>query len=368
MKKQRITLVGFGLLASSIAAALKQSKKDVIVRAVSSKDTLERAKALDLADEFYEYSDLLHWVSGSDLIFLCTPISRIFTLLQELLMVKPIEKIIVCDIGSTKEEICKLGFILKDPFLFVGTHPMSGSEKSSLEYNDPSIFENAYWFLCPPPGVDPKDYQILKDCICFLGSHPISITPKEHDFIMAWLSHMPQILSSTLAASLPTDLLEKEQQHYAGRGFKDMTRIAGSSWNIWKDIYATNSEYTSLALKSLIQELHQVDSSLDSLKETIKPLEKLFLRGNEGRASLFAPGRNVSGRFFELTVPLKDEPGALLSVLSPLAEHKINVRDIELMKVRENIAGTLLLAFKNESEAIQAEAILKNLAYKVKKR
>ena len=97
-------------------------------------------------------------------------------------------------------------------------------------------------------------------------------------------------------------------------------------------------------------------------------LEKIFKSGNDGRASLFAPGRNAASAFFEITVQLKDKPGALLSVLEPLAQEGINVRDVELMKVRENVAGTLLLAFKTEDEAARALKLLKYLDYEVKGR
>ena len=97
-------------------------------------------------------------------------------------------------------------------------------------------------------------------------------------------------------------------------------------------------------------------------------LEKIFKAGNEGRASLFAPGRNAGAAFSEITVQLKDKPGALLSVMQPLAEEGLNIRDIELMKVRENVAGTLLLAFKTPDEAARAVKILRYLGYEVKER
>ena len=97
-------------------------------------------------------------------------------------------------------------------------------------------------------------------------------------------------------------------------------------------------------------------------------LETVFKAGNEGRASLFAPGRNAAAAFSEITVPLKDVPGALLQVMQPLADNNLNIRDIELMKVRENIAGTLLLAFKTPDEARRAMQILLQLGYDVKER
>jgi prephenate dehydrogenase len=195
---------------------------------------------------------------------------------------------------------------------------------------------------------------------------------------MAWVSHMPQMLSSTLAGNLPARLLDHNYQHYAGRAFRDMTRIAASGWAMWHDIAVTNRDETVRALTEVRDGVNATIEAMDAL-EVVKDgkpadsdnsgaLEGIFKAGNEGRASLFAPGRNANAAFFEITVPLKDKPGALLSVMQPLAEEGLNIRDIELMKVRENVAGTLLLAFKTEDEAARAVKLLRYLGYEVKER
>ena len=379
----RITFVGFGLLASSVAAAIKQAKLPTVVRAVSSPATLSRAKELGLADECFGYDEITDWVPGSDMILLCAPILHILHTIENLaqmdlsaLSSQP--KILVSDIGSTKVEICKAGAKLPNPFVFVGSHPMAGSEKRTLEYNDPSIFENAYWFVCPPEGVEEADYKSLLDLISFVGANAVVFPPEHHDRTMAWVSHMPQMLSSTLAASMPERLVKPSYQHYAGRAFRDMTRIAASGWNMWHDIAVTNRDQTVLALREVREGLDKTIVAMDHLQVVSdgKPaaddrageLESVFKAGNEGRASLFEKGRNAAAAFSEITVPLKDVPGALLQVLSPLAQNNLNIRDIELMKVRENIAGTLLLAFKTPEEARRAVQILKLLGYDVKER
>jgi len=379
----RITFVGFGLLASSVAAAIKQAKLPTVVRAVSSPATLSRAKELGLADECFGYDEITDWVPGSDMILLCAPILHILHTIENLaqmdlsaLSSQP--KILVSDIGSTKVEICKAGAKLPNPFVFVGSHPMAGSEKRTLEYNDPSIFENAYWFVCPPEGVEEADYKSLLDLISFVGANAVVFPPEHHDRTMAWVSHMPQMLSSTLAASMPERLVKPSYQHYAGRAFRDMTRIAASGWNMWHDIAVTNRDQTVLALREVREGLDKTIEAMDHLQVVSdgKPaaddhageLESVFKAGNEGRASLFEKGRNAAAAFSEITVPLKDVPGALLQVLSPLAQNNLNIRDIELMKVRENIAGTLLLAFKTPEEARRAVQILKLLGYDVKER
>ena len=209
---------------------------------------------------------------------------------------------------------------------------------------------------------------------------------------MAWVSHMPQMLSSTLAGNLPERLLKHNYQHYAGRAFRDMTRIAASGWGMWHDIAVTNRDETVRALGEVRDGLNETIDAMNALKVVTdgKPaggsfdsgaktadgksvdgsdgLEKIFKAGNDGRASLFAPGRNAGAAFSEITVPLKDKPGALLSVMQPLAEEGLNIRDIELMKVRENVAGTLLLAFKTPDEAARAVKLLRYLGYDVKER
>ena len=377
---QRLTLVGFGLLASSIAAAIKQAGKSTVVRAVSSPNTLERARELKLADEFFTYDEIKKWVPGSSMILLCAPILHILKTIDALSRVNlpSSAPILVSDIGSTKVEICKVGSKLPQPFVFVGSHPMAGSEKRTLEYNDPSIFENAYWFVCPPEGVEESAYRPLLDLIDFVGAHAVVFPPEHHDRTMAWVSHMPQMLSSTLAGALPERLLKFNYQHYAGRAFRDMTRIAASGWNMWHDIAVTNRDQTVLALREVregldktiaaMEHLQVVNDGTPAAEDCSADLETVFKAGNEGRASLFAPGRNAAAAFSEITVPLKDVPGALLQVLSPLAENHLNIRDIELMKVRENIAGTLLLAFKTPEEARRAVEILQKLDYDVKER
>lgn len=365
---KRITFVGFGLLASSVAAAFKQASSDVVIRAVSSPKTLLRAKELKLADETFGYDDLESWVEGSDVILLCTPISGILSMLEKLSHYEPSCPILVSDIGSTKGEICKAGARLKAPFRFVGGHPMAGSEKHSLEYNDPSLFDNAYWFVCPPPGTSEDSFRELSEIIEFVGATQVVFPPEHHDQTVAWVSHMPQMASSSLAANIPSRLCDNGYQHFAGRAFRDMTRIAASSWAMWKDIAETNKTEILRALDEYIEGLSKTREAIEKIPADEETLHRIFTRGNEGRASLFAPGKNVGNSFFQLTVQLRDEPGALISVLEPLARAGINVRDVELMKVRENVAGTLLIAFKTELQANAARELLRKLGFEVLER
>ncbi len=353
---KRITLVGFGLLAGSVAAALREEQPTVI-RAVSSKETLQKAKELSMANEFFEYADIQNWLPNSDLILLCGPIKHILSTIEILKNNANLlsNEVIVSDIGSTKEQICKSGFALPKPFVFVGGHPMAGSEKRGIEHSDSSIFENAYWLYCLPKNLNVLP-QTLNELLTFLGSRPVCIAPEEHDFAMAWLSHAPQLLSTSIAAGISPDVA-KNHLHLAGRGFRDMTRIAGSSWGMWKDILETNKKNVKEALETYAEKALEIKNELAA--ENFSELENNFLHGNETRQHL-ATGKNYAYPLHEIVVHIPDESGSILKTLNPLAEKNINIRDIELMKVREGIGGTLLLAFKAESDASDAIKILES--------
>lgn len=367
MRLKSVTFVGFGLLASSIAVAIRESKLPVTIRVVSSQKTLDRAKELGIADEFFAYDDVENWARGTELILLCSPILHILDMLKKLSTVKLDSPVLVSDIGSTKSVICAAGAKLPEPFLFVGGHPMAGSEKRTLEYNDPSLFENAYWFVCPPQGIKPEQYGALSDLIAFLGAQEVVFPPETHDRTIAWLSHMPQMVSSTLAGNLPKDLLDNNYQHFAGRGFRDMTRIAASGWNMWHDILVTNREAISKALTDFANGIEETRKAVEELASAAENCDErvhnVFEAGNKGRASLFAPGRSAGHAFFDVTVALEDKPGTILDVMKPIADAGLNVRDIELMKVRENVSGTLLLAFKTEGEAKACVELLTKLGH-----
>jgi prephenate dehydrogenase len=366
MKTSRITLVGFGLLAGSIAIAVKSAGQHIAVRAVSSKETLQKAKELSMADEFFEYEDVQNWLPSSDLILLCGPIKHILSIIEILKSNVELlngEVSVVSDIGSTKELICEKGFALPEPFVFVGGHPMAGSEKRGIENSDSSVFENTYWLYCLPDKIRelPKS---LNELSFFLGTYPVQISPQEHDVAMAWLSHAPQLISTSIAAGIFLNIMENHL-HLAGRGFKDMTRIAGSPWSMWKDILETNKKNATEALTAYAEKLLEIKNSL--YNEQFDKLENDFMHGNKTRYNL-EKGKNQAYPFYEIIAQISDKPGSILEALGPLAKKNINIRDIELMKVREGIGGVLLLAFKTENDAKTAIEILENKGIHVKRR
>ncbi len=366
--KANVTLVGFGLLASSIAAALKQTGHAVHIRAVSSPETCKRALELGLADQAFPYSDLAQSIQGANLVLLCGPISHIQQTLEQLQTIPAHAgpPILVSDIGSTKNAICTQGSKLPGHFCFVGGHPMAGSEKRSVEHFDSSLFENAYWILCPREGTPASDYSLLLELVTAVGAHYVVLNPPDHDRIMARLSHVPQLVSTALASGLSPRIVEKNHQHLAGRGFRDMTRIAASPWPMWRDIVTTNRSEILSGIGEMEQSLGTIRNLVQDLPESNQALQGVFEKGAEVRSSLSAPGKGFTHSLHELLVQLPDEPGAILRVVQPLSASKLNILDIELAKVREGIGGTLLLGFKTTEEAAIASKLLEAAGFPVR--
>ncbi|NLB63758.1 MAG: prephenate dehydrogenase/arogenate dehydrogenase family protein [Fibrobacter sp.] len=365
-----VSLVGFGLLAGSIASAIRQSAKNIKIHAISSPQNAPLAVKKGLADRSFSYDEIEQWLPISDLVLLCGPASNIVENIESIKKhVHLVQRdLVISDIGSTKLEICQLGATLPAPLLFVGGHPMAGSEKRGFEHSDPFIFENAYWILCPERNIQPEAYQKLVDVINITGAHQVTLAAQEHDRIMARLSHAPQLISTALAASIPPWIVENDYQHLAGRGFRDMTRIAASPWQMWKDIIQTNTTEITHSLNEIKTVIDDIICSMENSKLKDAKLADFFKQGSDIRASLSSTGKGFAQSLHEVMVHIPDQPGALLGVIEPLVQHGLNVLDIELAKVREGVGGTLLLGFKNLEDAHLCVKILevKDLKAKVR--
>lgn len=245
---------------------------------------------------------------------------------------------------------------------------MAGSEKRSLDHHDASLFENAYWILCPSEQTPPDSYGLLQELIEAVGAQSVTLTPAEHDMVMARLSHVPQLVSTALASGLSPRILDRNQQHLAGRGFRDMTRIAASAWPMWRDILITNQNEVLIGIQEMQNSLSLIEKQLSQLPESKEELQDIFVKGNNVRASLSNAGKGFSHSLHEVFVHLDDRPGMILKVVQPLSTANINILDIELAKVREGVGGTLLLGFKTHDSAMLALDILHHNGFEARLR
>lgn len=217
-----VAIAGVGLIGGSFARALRQAGFDGEILGVSSPATLAKAGAI------VDRSATLDEAARCDLVFLSQPVSGIIETLKKLRTGAT-----VTDVGSTKRAICAAAAHLPN---FTGGHPMAGKEVSGVEHSDPDLFQGRPWIFTsePPP--------LLRDWVTRIGARILVTTPEEHDRLVALASHLPQLLSNTLAE------IAEPARSVGGPGLESMTRLAASPFELWKDILETNGDEILRAL------------------------------------------------------------------------------------------------------------------------
>ena len=228
---KQITIIGTGLIGGSLALALKAAGFEGKIIGCDRRPVLDRARAMRAIDLGTE--DPVEAVAGSDLIVLATPVGGIIDLIERIGPIAPPDALIT-DVGSTKREILERAqsvFGDQAPQRFLAGHPMAGKEHSGLENAESKLFLNAVWLLVPQAGQSTERGKIKDYCELLekLGVRLLKMEAVRHDQTCAWISHLPQMISTALAATLVEELGDNSDVHaIGGRALREMTRIAAS--------------------------------------------------------------------------------------------------------------------------------------------
>ncbi len=254
---ERVAVVGLGLIGGSIALAVRRTWPKALVIGVDDKAVLERAMvqhAIDIAAADLEV------VSGATLVVLAAPVQENMRLLEKLDRVIE-ESAIITDVGSTKREIVGCASQLPDRFTFIGGHPLGGAPQSGIAYARPDLFAGRPWLFTPTSDSPDTAVDLLQQFVSAIGATPHVMTADEHDNLLAYLSHLPQLTASALMSVVGNNA-GAEGLALTGRGLADTTRLASSPPTIWRDICATNADEIRGALDSLIKELSSLRDGL----------------------------------------------------------------------------------------------------------
>jgi prephenate dehydrogenase len=265
MPIRQITIIGTGLIGGSLALALRKRKFAGRIVGCDREAALERAKKCGAIDNgFSEPSDA---VRGSQVVVLATPVLAIIDLMGRLGPALPASTLLT-DVGSTKAAVTQQALNVFGKAAgnrFLAGHPMAGKENSGVEFADPDLFHNAAWFLTPLPGQNLQDGLIPEflGWIDQIGARVAMLPAEEHDRLCAWISHVPQMLSTALAAALVEEFGEEAPLLPAGgRALREMTRIAASPYSMWRDIAITNKDNLADALLKVEQRLAHIRENL----------------------------------------------------------------------------------------------------------
>ncbi len=262
MQFRKITIIGVGLLGGSIGLAVRRRRlageiAGFVRRAGNSKDC-EKAGAVD-----YATTDLLAAVFNSDLVILCTPLAQMRSLTEQML---PALKrgALVTDVGSVKAGVVREleSVIAKAGAHFVGSHPMAGGEKTGVLAARADLFENAVCIVTPTKKSNAAAVRKVEQFWKSLGARTLRLSAGEHDLLVSRTSHLPHLVAATLAGLVLDPKQPKAQAGLCATGFRDTTRIASGSPEMWRDIALANRKNIARSVDAFVAELKKFQSAL----------------------------------------------------------------------------------------------------------
>jgi prephenate dehydrogenase len=332
----KIVVIGAGLIGTSIALGAKRAGAEVELF-----DADGRAQAL--ANDLVESIE----IADPSIVVIATPTSALKGVLSKYKTLYP--KSTFIDIGSTKTKV-KVE-VQSDSDLasrFLPTHPMAGRELDGAEAAQSDLFVGKSWIITPLEATSGESISLVKELIEKLGARVIAMSPEDHDAAVAAVSHLPQIVSSLLAAQLEGK--SSEYLALAGTGILDTTRIAGSNPELWNEILNLNRDSLLPLLKDFQKDLSTLIESYD--------VKNILERGRKGRQSLPGKHRTASRNYTYLPVVLEDKPNQLALLFDECAKANVNVEDITIEHSPEQETGLVLLALS----ASNADSLQKHLA------
>ena len=362
MKEITCGFIGLGLIGGSIAKALKAFRPETKILATDVKEsTLLLAKQEKIVDVILP--SIEEQFASCDFIFLCAPVSdndRNLSIIKKVMS----KDCILTDVGSVKLTTMKQVENLGLSNCFIGGHPMAGSERIGFANSYALLLQNAYYLLTPSYDVPVSKVEMLVQLIKDIGAIPMVLTPEEHDRITAGISHLPHLIAFSLVNFVKNNDTEgKLMKQIAAGGFKDITRIASSSPDVWQQICMTNTSNIIEMLTLYIDTLNEVRDMLSH--KDADGIYSFFDSARTYRDSLSSDANGSVRRIFDFTVNIADEPGALAAVINILSGQKINIQNIGIMHSRERAEGALRLEFANETALTQARNILTEHGYKI---
>jgi prephenate dehydrogenase len=249
-------IVGTGLIGGSFGLALRKAGYQGSIVGVSSERSIAEALERGAIDRGVTLEEAC---AEADLIFLSQPISGILETLPKL---NPLVRsgALVTDAGSTKREIVEAAARSLTRCVFLGGHPMAGKEARGASAADPDLFRDRPWVLTGEP--EHPVARVLRKWIALFGAREVILDAAQHDALVAWSSHLPQLASTALAAVLSEHA--PDAARVAGPGLLDMTRLAMSSYDLWRDILGTNREAVQEALDAYIEKLRQLRANYET--------------------------------------------------------------------------------------------------------
>ena len=358
MVDKKISVIGLGLIGGSIVKALKERMNITNIAAVDN-NVESLNQALEEGYITRGFSKLDEYIFDSDIIFICTPVSTTISYIKTLK-----DNCIITDTSSTKGNIIDYINSLDNPPCFIGGHPMTGAEKMGFKSSYAHLFENAYYILSHTKNSTDDHMNTLCEIIEGIGAIPLKLDAQIHDKITATISHVPHVIASALVNLVKnSDSEDKKMQTLAAGGFKDITRIASSSPQMWENIVLSNSEKIKKILFDFIETVHSFMEYIDN--NDSKNIYNFFESAKLYRDSFSDNQKGLIQPLNELVVDVIDRPGIIGDIATLLGQNGVNIKNINVSNSREFEQGCLRITLPDSYSVNISYDLLTSKGYTV---
>lgn len=359
---KKVGVVGLGLIGGSLCKALRnRCNVKEIVASNRSEDVLISAKSEGVIDDYcIGITDIF---KGCEIVFICTPVDKIFDYAKQLVPIVG-KDCIISDVGSTKGRIYDEMSTLGDAITYIGGHPMAGSERFRYNASKEHLFENAYYIITPSEKVPEQKTAEFKQMVEKIGAIPIILSPYEHDYAVASVSHVPHIIAAALVNNVKKLDSKEEYMHLlAAGGFKDITRIASSSADMWESIMFENKDDILSVLDSFSEVIDEIKNDIITNKK--ENVYNYFLGAQQYRNSFNTATPKAFVKRYEIDVDVLDRPGSIAIIAVLFSSNGINIKNMGIVNSRENNSGALTFAFDSEEDRQRSVELLRDMNYDV---
>lgn len=363
----RFGFIGLGLIGGSIARAIRLYWPEAVITAYNpSPDTLAEALADGVVNTGRSGAD--GPLDGSqfedcDIIFLCAPVQKNA---ENLAAVSGHLKAsaILTDIGSTKRDILDHVEAAGLSRYFIGGHPMTGSERMRYHNSEAGLLVNAYYIVSPSKKTPLGKTAIMQEFVSGIRAIPLLIDCDFHDYAVAGISHLPHIVACSLVKTVQGADSENGIMHtLAAGGFRDTTRIAASSPDMWEQICMTNGENIVQLIDRYIDVLQQTKADISARAGS--ELHEFFADVKEYRDSFTAFTSGAKDILHMFYIDIEDRPGTLAEVVTLLAINTVSIKNIGITHNREFQKGSLRIEFYSDADMQEAMEILQTRNYTI---
>ncbi len=362
MAIRTIGLIGLGLIGGSLAKAVRRVHPEMTLIGYNrSRESL--VAALEDGTLNQAQDTISESFAACDIVFLCAPVNINIDCLRQLKGIVR-EDCILTDVGSVKTAIHEAVEEMGLSRQFIGGHPMAGSERVGYANASDHLLENAYYILTPTGESPDWMLEEYRELVRSIRALPIVMDYREHDRVTAAISHLPHIIAYTLVNLVRrSDSPEGIMKILAAGGFKDITRIASSSPDMWEQICQENKTALLGVLEEYRDALGEMETAIR--EEDGAYLHSEFEQAKEYRDALPAATHGSLPGRFTITVEIEDEPGAISIIMSMLAVSRVNVTNVGIMNSREGQDGVLKIVLADRESSEKAVEILRRRSYTV---